>query len=172
MNDVPGELQICAAGGGENKAAISAAAPVCRLSLYGEVGKRLCGKAAVRAATRPPPQRRSNPAPSAIQESSFVYRDKRAFLLYLSACGILKSTNRNVGRCFLMNVKDKNGKKNSNSSGLAIGMCIGLSIGTAIGAATQNIGMWMPIGLGLGLALGAVFNHDEDSEDSKSDKKE
>ena len=61
MNDVPGELQICAAGGGENKAAISAAAPVCRLSLYGEVGKRLCGKAAVRAATRPPPQRRSNP---------------------------------------------------------------------------------------------------------------
>ena len=32
-----------------------------------------------RAATRPAPQSRSNPAPSAIKESSFVYPDKRAF---------------------------------------------------------------------------------------------
>ena len=39
------------------------------LSLYGEVRKRHCGKAVVRAATWPPPQRRSNPTLSAICEN-------------------------------------------------------------------------------------------------------
>ncbi len=66
----------------------------------------------------------------------------------------------------------KNGKKNNTSSSLVIGMCIGLSIGTAIGAATQNIGTWMPVGLCLGLALGTVFNNNDNSKDSDSEKKE
>ena len=76
------------------------------------------------------------------------------------------------GRCFLMSDNDKNGRKRNSSSGLALGMCIGLSVGTAIGAATQNIGTWMPVGLCLGLALGIAFNKSDDSEESRSDKKE
>ena len=72
-----------------------------------------------------------------------------------------------------MNDNGKNGKKNNTSSCLVIGMCIGLSIGTAIGAATQNIGTWMPVGLCLvGLALGTVFNNNDNSKDSDSEKKE
>ena len=70
-----------------------------------------------------------------------------------------------------MNDNGKNGKKNDTSSGLVIGMCIGLSIGTAIGAATQNIGTWMTGRLCLGLALGTVFNNNDNSKDSDSEKK-
>ena len=40
VNGAPGELRLCAAGGGCSKDAISAAAPLCGTRLYAETRKR------------------------------------------------------------------------------------------------------------------------------------
>ena len=51
------------------------------LSLYGEVRKRHCGKAVVRAARRPPPQRRSNP--TEVRQKKDCYFNKIAILYFV-----------------------------------------------------------------------------------------